>query len=270
LTSEAILQYLHLFIYETPFPDTFSMRSDILDTASLQLETLGKLAPSIAHDINNLLSGILGYSQIIISDPYAGGLKSCAEEIEKAGKRIAGLVRFLQVFNQRQFLHEELLDLNQIIQELEKYILLIIGEDIHFSVQKAPKLLSIRADKSRIRQALLLWFSRIKELMPQGGQVTLGTENSVFAPNSPEAQSECKEVRIRAEIRGGLDSPSSLSDPSDNAEGMNSSLQRAKKTTIGVTEIIHLCGGRIVYSNPNEADLSFSFYFPAEASSLAD
>ena len=78
------------------------MRSDKLAAGSPQLEILGKLAPAIAHDINNLLSGILGYSQVIISDPSAGGLKSCAEEIEKAGKRISGLVRFLQIFNQRQ------------------------------------------------------------------------------------------------------------------------------------------------------------------------
>lgn len=247
------------------------MRSDKQTAISLQLETLGKLAPTIAHDINNLLSGILGYSQIIISDPSAGGLKSCAEEIEKAGKRISGLVRLLQVFNQRQFLHEELLDLNQIIQELEKYILIIIEKDIHFSVQKAPKLLPIRADKSRIRQAFLLWFSRIQELLPQGGTIKLGTENFISAPDSPEAQLGCKqEVRIRAEILGNLDFNSSLSDPSDNAEGIDYSLQKAKQATTCVAEIIHLCGGRIIYRNLNEGGLSFTFYFPAEASASSD
>jgi K+-sensing histidine kinase KdpD len=247
------------------------MRADEQTAISLQLETLGKLAPSIAHDINNLLSGILGYSQIIISDPSADGLKSCAEEIEKAGKRISGLVRLLQVFNQRQFLHEELLDLNQVIQELEKYLLLLAGKDIHFSVQKGPKLLPIRADKSRIRQALLLWFSSIKELMPGGGEIKLGTENFVSASGSPEAQFECKqEVRIQTAIRGNPDFNSSFSDPSYNAEGMSDSSQKAKQATTCVAEIIDLCGGRITYSNPNEGGLSFNFYFPAEASTSSD
>jgi hypothetical protein len=244
------------------------MQSDKQAAESLQLETLGKLAPAIAHDINNLLSGILGYSQIIISDPAACSLKSYAEEIEKAGKRISGLVRLLQVFNQRQFLNEELLDLNQIIQDLEKYIRLLIGKDINFCVQIAPKPLSIRADKSRIRQALLLWFSRIRVLMPQGGQITLGMDYFVPTPDSREMQFECKkEVQIRAEIKGGLDFNWFLSDLPENPKDMDNSLQKAKQVTIDVAEIIHLCGGRITYSSPNEVALLFNFYFPAEASS---
>jgi len=247
------------------------MRSDKQALDSPELAILGKLAPAIAHDINNLLSGILGYSQIIISDPSAGGLKSFAEEIEKAGKRISGLVRLLQVFNQRQFF-EELLDLNQIIQEFEKYFPKMIGKNILFSIQKSPKLWPIRADKSRIRQALLLWFSRFQELLPLGGQITLGTENSSSAPNPAEPQAECKqEVRIHTEIMGCLAfNPSLLSYPSNEAEVTNGSMQEAKQATISEAEIIHLCGGRIFYDKHSECALSVNFYFPAETSASAD
>jgi hypothetical protein len=179
------------------------------------------------------------------------------------------LVRLLQVFNQRQFF-EELLDLNQIIQELEKYILPIIGNNIIFSVQKSPELWPIRADKSRIRQALLLWFSRVHLLLPQGGQATLGTENFVSTPNPAEAQPKYQqEVRIHTEIAGCLAFSLSLSNPSDETEVMNCSMQKLKQATTHEAEIIHSCRGHISYNMHNENSLYVSFNFPAETASAS-
>jgi nitrogen-specific signal transduction histidine kinase len=243
------------------------MPSDSRSTETPHLETLGKLAPAIAHDINNLLSGILGYSQIITSDPAAEGLKSCAEEIEKASKRISGLIRLLQVFNKRQFIQIELLDLNQIIHELEKYIRLLVGENIHLVLKESSELMLIRADKSRIRQLLLLLASRMPELMPQGGRILLGTEDIAVVSDAPTMP---REVRIRLEIKQNTDCISAASDYSDNSKDLGRLLQKAKQIIPSAGEIVHLCGGRTTYSSLNETGLSLDFYFPEDSLAAPD
>jgi nitrogen-specific signal transduction histidine kinase len=246
------------------------MKSDKQALSSRELETLGKLAPAIAHDINNLLSGIIGYSQIIMSDPSAGMLKSYAEEIETASKRISGLTRLLQVFNQGQSFHEELLDLNGILQELEKYIPKILGEDIHYSIEKAPKLFPIRADKSRIRQSLLLWFGKFRELLPQGGRVVLKTENIASIPESLDFQADNKHaIRIRAEIMGNIVTTSSTTCLSTEEDGLNDAKQKAKSVDSSLAEIMQLCSGHTLTVLSNETALSIHVFFAAETS-LAD
>jgi nitrogen-specific signal transduction histidine kinase len=219
---------------------------------------LGKIAPAIAHDINNLLSGILGYSQIIISDPSAGHLASYAEEIKKASKRISGIIRWLQAFNPGQSFQEELLDINGILQELEKYIPRILGENILLFFQKDPKLQQIRTDKIRIRQVFLLWFDQLRNLLPQGGRIMVETEHSGCAI---EAQVDGhREIVIRAKILSPIPFPQSLSYPSDITED----------AFFNLTAILPLCGGRTTCMRQNETSLTVLLYFPAELSTSAD
>jgi hypothetical protein len=238
------------------------MRSDKNASLLSQSETLGKIAPAIAHDINNLLSGILGYSQIIISDSSAGDLKSYAEEIEKASKRISNLIRLLQVFNPRQSFHEELVDINGIFQELEKYIPHILGEDISFFIQKAPKLRLIRADKTRIRQVFLLWLCILRDLLPQGGRIRVEVENCVSAM---EAQVSCKlEIVIRANIVSPIPFPQSLAYPSGITEEIKDCRLKAEDSTLDFEALLPLCGGRTTCTHTNETALSVLIFFPAE------
>jgi nitrogen-specific signal transduction histidine kinase len=225
---------------------------------SSPLETLGKIAPAIAHDINNLLSGILGYSQIIISDPSAGHLIAYAEEINKASKRIAAIIRWLQAFNPGQSPQEELLDINGILQELEKYVPRILGENILLFFQKNPKLRQIRADKIRIRQVFLLWFALLRNLLPQGGRILVETEPSVSAMESQADQH--REIVIRANILSPIPFPQSLSYPPGITEN----------ASFNLTTILPLCGGRTTCIRQNETSLYVLLYFPAELPASED
>jgi hypothetical protein len=231
------------------------------------LEAIGKLSPVVAHDINNLLSGILGYSQIMLSDPAAGNLKPYIEEIEIAGKRIAALARILQVFNQKQIHHAELLDLNLMVQEIEKFIPPIIGPEIHFISIKEPRLWLVR-DKARIRRQFLALAIDAQDMLSQGGTLTLETRNSEIAASSLDKREERKrEVLLAMTLKGFLPPDLALFYPHEKANGMQTSTQETSSETLSLSGIIHLCSGRISTTRRSDDELVVHACLPAATES---
>ncbi len=92
------------------------------------LEAYRKLSGSVTHDINNLLSSILGYSELLRMDISDANLRSSVDEIRTAGKRIASLTQLLSAFTDKYIYRPELLDLNEEISALKKYCADILGK----------------------------------------------------------------------------------------------------------------------------------------------
>src|SRR4029077_9700129 len=97
---------------------------------SQKMEAIGRLAGGVAHDFNNMLTAILGYGEVILSQlPPGHPLREDAEEIRKAGERAAALTRQLLAFGRKQILAPRVVDLNRLASHLGNMLPPFVGEE---------------------------------------------------------------------------------------------------------------------------------------------
>jgi two-component system, cell cycle sensor histidine kinase and response regulator CckA len=219
---------------------------------SRKLQTMGRLSEAVAHDVNNLLSGILGYSELLLDENTADHLKPLIEEIAKSGKRIAALIRLLLVFRKSDYSPEKL-DLNQLINNLEKYLHHIIGSQITFDVSLQPELWPVRSDPSYIKRLLLSIAADMQEIIPKDGQFAVETRNVTVPDHSMAAVpiDSGRYVRITAGTSVQISFPGLLS---------------PGKTLLGNSEIsgiVRLCGGQMFDVVQSGEDFALQIYLPA-------
>jgi PAS domain S-box-containing protein len=145
---------------------------------SQKMEAVGQLAGGVAHDFNNLLTAILGYCNLMLEDiPREDPLRSDLQEIQSAGERAAALTRQLLAFSRRQMLQPQIVDLNTIVQQLEKLLRRLISEDVELVTALAPELLPVRVDPASVEQILVNLAVNARDAMPVGGRLTIETAN---------------------------------------------------------------------------------------------
>ncbi len=145
---------------------------------SQKMEAIGRLGGGIAHDFNNLLTVIKGYGQISLlelkkDDPLRGNI----EEIQKAAERAANLTRQLLAFSRRQILDFKVLNLNLLLQDLDKMLRRILGEDIELVYALAEDLQKIKTDPGQVEQVILNLAVNARDAMPSGGKLIIETAN---------------------------------------------------------------------------------------------
>jgi PAS domain S-box-containing protein len=148
---------------------------------SQRLEAVGRLAGGVAHDFNNLLMVITGYSHMLLdgmhpSDPARQDL----EQVVKASERATDLTRQLLAFSRRQGVRASLVNLNALVQEMDRMLRRILGEDIELVIQLALELKTVRADPGQIEQVILNMAVNARDAMPSGGQLLIETKNSAL------------------------------------------------------------------------------------------
>ena len=145
---------------------------------SHKMEAVGRLAGGVAHEFNNLLMVIRGYSELLLQRSSANDLvRTNAEEIRKAADRAASLTRQLLAFSRKQVLQPKVLDLNAVVTEVEKMLRRLIGEDIELAAVLDLALGPVKADPGQIEQIILNLAVNARDAMPQGGRLTLKTAN---------------------------------------------------------------------------------------------
>ncbi len=145
---------------------------------SQKMEAVGRLAGGVAHDFNNILTGIIGSAEAI--QAALGGDHSLTMELEEiigAGKRAAGLTRQLLAFSRRQIIAPEVIDVNTLLARFRKMLDRVIGEDIKFILRLGDDLWNIKADPSQIDQILANLAINARDAMPDGGTLTIETAN---------------------------------------------------------------------------------------------
>ena len=145
---------------------------------SQKLEAVGRLAGGISHDFNNLLTVILGYSDIMKRNLQEGHpLRRNVEEIVRASERAASLTRQLLAFSRKQVMQPKEFDLNTVISDLEKMLRRMIGEDVELRVNLQDELDHIKADPVQLEQVIMNLVVNARDAMPRGGKLSIETSN---------------------------------------------------------------------------------------------
>ena len=235
-----------------------------------RMESLGRLSGGVAHDLNNLLSPILGYGEMLLEEPWSEEeRKESAGEIVRAATRARDLVRQLLAFSRKQTLKFRSVDLNVLLEDFEPLLRRAIRENLTLEIQREAPLPSIEADIRQLEQVVMNLCVNAQDAMPGGGRLSLRTG----AVDLDEAYAE-----TRAGVTPGQYVLLAIS---DTGQGMSPSTQerifepffttkeQGKGTGLGLATVYGIVkqhGGNIwVYSEPGKGT-TFKCYFPVAGS----
>ena len=169
-------------------------RLEIMLHQSQKLEGIGRLAGGIAHDFNNLLAVILNYAELGAADAE-GDVAEAFAEISRAGERAADLTTTLLVFSKQKVAKPVPLGVNDLVDEMENFLLRTIGDDVELSTSLDPKAPVVLCDKVQLEQALMNIAVNASDAMPRGGRLLIETR-SVDLGGRRAAR--CAGTRLRA------------------------------------------------------------------------
>lgn len=142
-----------------------------------KMESIGTLAGGVAHDFNNLLTVITGYGFMIKTrlapdDPQMAMI----DQILSSSDRAAQLTRGLLAFSRKQAIDPKPVELNHIVNRVEKLLRRLIGTDVGFITTLTEKPLKLLADEGQLEQVLMNLATNARDAMPEGGSLIISTE----------------------------------------------------------------------------------------------
>ncbi len=141
-----------------------------------KMESIGRLSGGVAHDLNNLLTPIIGYAEMLSSDASVSpSTRDSAGEIVRASFRARDLVRQLLAFSRRQTLEFRSIDLGKMILEFENLLRRTVREDIGIELRLASSLPTIRGDRGQLEQVIMNLVINAQDAMPDGGTLWIET-----------------------------------------------------------------------------------------------
>lgn len=163
-------------------------RSEAQLRQSQKMEAIGTFAGGISHDFNNLLTGMLGYCDLLLTQlPADSVAREDVEEIRSLAVRGTELSRQILSVSRRQVLQPVVLDPNEVVLGMDRLLRRVIGENIvlHTQLQDVE---TVRADASQLEQVLLNLASNARDAMPEGGEL--------FVDTAPVTAEECEHFRL--------------------------------------------------------------------------
>jgi two-component system cell cycle sensor histidine kinase/response regulator CckA len=152
---------------------------------SQRMEAFGQLAGGLAHDFNNFLTTILGYSDLLLSEKgVKGHIADQIKEIRAAAGRASSLTHQLLAFSRRQALESTVLEVNSLINNLEHSLLRLLGDNISIvcHLHHLKKGAYIKGDAGQFAQIILNLAVNARDAMPKGGRLTIETSTLEFGP----------------------------------------------------------------------------------------
>ncbi|HVY60129.1 MAG TPA: PAS domain S-box protein, partial [Planctomycetota bacterium] len=234
-----------------------------------KLEAVGQLAGGVAHDINNALSGVLGYCDLALLEAAPPRILEFLGEIRKSGDRAASIARQLLVFSRRQSLDLHIADVNAIVENLLKMLRRVIGENVAIATAFAADLPVASVDAGQIEQVLTNLCLNARDAMPEGGCITISTAR---APAAHVPLADGTAARPAAPAADGL-----LLSVADTGSGMTEEVRahifepffttkpRGKGTGLGlavVHGIVAKHGGAIAVDTEPGRGSTFRIYLP--------
>ncbi|TVP57836.1 MAG: PAS domain S-box protein [Gemmatimonadales bacterium] len=153
-----------------------------------KMEAVGRLAGGVAHDFNNLLTVISGEARFLLSEGAAQGtvggfgedVRESLEAIQEAGDRGGGLTRQLLSFSRRQVVTPVPLDMNEVVEQVQRMLIRLLGEKVELRTALARDLPAVVADMGEMEQVLINLAVNSRDAMPDGGVLEIGTSTRRF------------------------------------------------------------------------------------------
>ncbi len=234
---------------------------------SQKMEAIGRLAGGVAHDFNNILTAILGYSDLIANDrALPENTRSNVREITAGAMRAAALTQQLLAFSRKQNIRPSVLNLNEVILKLENMLHRLIGENISLRTRLDGALSPIKADSGQLEQVLVNMVVNARDAMPKGGRLTIETRDMQLDESFTSRYSD---------LTPGAYARISIS---DNGEGIPREIQshifepffttkgQGKGTGLGLATcygIIKQNGGHVSVYSEVGSGTTFNIYLPA-------
>jgi two-component system cell cycle sensor histidine kinase/response regulator CckA len=146
-----------------------------------RMQAAGKLAGGVAHEVNNMMTGVIGFSEFLLRSLDADDpRRSDVEEVIKAGTRAADVTRQLLAFTRQQFLRPQVVSINAIVGDMQKMLRRSLGEDIVLDLGLSPAAGQVRADRGQLEQVLINLVLNARDAITGHGRVTVETANVVW------------------------------------------------------------------------------------------
>ncbi len=238
-----------------------------------KMEAIGRLAGGVAHDFNNMLTAIRGYSELLLADlPANDRRRHQAEEILKAAERAASLTQQLLAFSRRQVIQPKTVDLNALLTNLMGMLRRVIGEDIRLVTRLEPGLWPVTADPGQLEQVVLNLAVNARDAMPQGGVLTIETANVREEPSSGGGHAAGGPGAVQLTVRdtgSGMDAGTlaRIFEPFFTTKELGRGTGLGLATVYGIVE---QSGGTITADSAPARGTTFAIRFPRAQRPAAD
>jgi two-component system cell cycle sensor histidine kinase/response regulator CckA len=160
---------------------------------SQKMDSVGQLAAAVAHDFNNILMIIQGYTSLLMAQrELPPELGEPLKQISSASERATNLTRQLMTFSRKQTMAPQVLDLGEVINNMAYLLRRVIGEAIAQQLNFSPNLPPIQADPGMMEQIIMNLTINARDAMKQGGTLTIATKSveidEEYVRRNPEAQ----------------------------------------------------------------------------------
>ena len=231
-----------------------------------KMEAVGRLAGGVAHDFNNLLMVISGYAEVILSNlPPDHPLHEKGRSIQQAADRATTLTRQLLAFSRKQLLELKVIDVNAIVQDMERLLRPLIGENVELITVLTPEAAHTRADSGQLEQVLMNLVVNAKDAMPGGGQLTIQTQNILMDESHRRGQQFIRPGRyVMLSVRDtgtGMDKETQ----SRIFEPFFTTKEKGKGTGLGLSTvygIVKQSGGYVMVQSEVGQGSNFQIYLP--------
>ncbi len=230
-----------------------------------KMEVVGQLASGVAHDFNNIMAVIMGYSDLMTQKLVPPDeFKNCLETIRSVAERATGLTRQLLIFSRKQTVQLVVLDVNEVVKDLDKMLRRLVDENIAMTIVPGREIGRIKADSGYIGQVLMNLVVNARDAMPNGGRLTIATENVTIIDSTLESDSPASGQYVMMSV-------------SDTGTGMTEAVKarlfeaffttkpKGKGTGLGLATchtIVQQLGGHIQVQSELGRGTTFRVYFP--------
>jgi two-component system, cell cycle sensor histidine kinase and response regulator CckA len=251
-----------------------AIAEDVTDRRALEdqfrqaqkMEAVGRLAGGVAHDFNNLLMVISGYAEVLLAklspdDP----LHDKGKAIQLAADRATTLTRQLLAFSRKQILELKVVDVNAIVQDMQRLVTPLIGENVELVTILTPEAPHTRADAGQLEQVLMNLVVNAKDAMPQGGKLIIQTQATVVDGSPRRGQQFIRPgqyVMLSVSDSGlGMDKETQ----SRIFEPFFTTKEKGKGTGLGLSTvygIVKQSGGYVMVQSEQGQGTTFQIYLP--------
>jgi PAS domain S-box-containing protein len=231
-----------------------------------KLQTVGRLAGGIAHNFNNILTAIIGFTNLALAEPLAPGVRSDLEAVNAAAARASGLTKQMLAFGRRQTLQEERLDVGPLLLELEPMVRQLVSDRVDLTVEADPQAGWFVGDGVQLEHVILNLALNASDAMPNGGRLDIRVARLDLRPDetAPHADMVPGEyvVVVVSDTGQGMDAETQthIFEPFFTTKEVGMGTGLGLSTSYG---IVKQMGGELLVDSAPGRGSTFRIYFPA-------